>query len=107
MKNAEQIAKTILKIMPKEKLATLKKACERNYNCTSSYMLENGTITQYKEGYYIKLEGVRTNFAVFYSVEKQSFTRKPNANKLHKVEENWLTFSESDFTFLYGMKLPA
>ena len=106
MKNAEQIAITILKTMPREKLATLKKACERNSHCTSSYMLENGTITRYEEGYYVKLEGVRSGFSVFYSTAKEGITRKPNKNKLHKVEEERLSFSENDFSFLHMIKIP-
>ena len=107
MKNAEHIAVAILKIMPKEKIATLKKACNRNYGYTSSFMLEKGTITTYEEGYHVKLEGVRSGFSVFYSTIKEKFTRKPNENKLHKVEEERLSLNESDFSFLNSMKMPS
>lgn len=101
MKNPELLAITICKMMPREKVSTLKKAMDRNFSVTGSYMLEHGTITKYEEGYYIRLKGNRASFNVFYSITN-GFMRKPRI--LHEIESDSLLMDESQFRIFQSMK---
>lgn len=103
MKNwNREIVKQMLTEMPESKKAVLKKALERNFILTSSYVLSSCTLTVYKEGWLVKLEGTRASFSVFAKDNDGEFIfmRKPNDDKLHYLYEEWQSMNESDF---YGM----
>ena len=87
----------IWEALPEKKRKTFEAAEYRNRYLTSEYMLRNGRITTYIEGWYLELEGCQSRFAVFAKdvdgcVE---ICRKPNENKLHRL---W--GMEFDNTFL-------
>lgn len=95
-----EIALAILDILPENKLNTLKKALDRNEILTSSYDLEEGELTIYKEGYYLELTGTRVKFSVFaYDNDGELVIadRKPHDSKLHKLYYDYGHFDESDF----------
>ena len=56
-------------------------------------------MTIYKEGFYLVLSGTRCSFSIFaYDKDgKLEFARKPHENKLNKIYDDSLKFSESDF----------
>lgn len=92
-----EIVKEILKTMPQTKKEQLKKALIRNFNLTSSYNLEDCTLTIYKEGFYLELNGARSSFKVFAKDDdgKLIITRKPqNISKLYFETKK---MNESDF----------
>lgn len=90
----------ILEEMPESKKRVLINALERNLELTSSWILEHGTLTCYKEGWYITLQGTRCSFSVWASDNDGElvFHRKPNESKLHKLWEYDLHFGEGDFS---------
>ena len=94
-----QIVAEMLTQMPEAKKATLVKALERNLILTSSWVLSSCTLTIYKEGWLVKLDGTRCSFSVFAKDNdgEYEFIRKPNENKLHKLYEEWQGMNESDF----------
>ena len=94
-----EIAIDMLKGMPKKKKETLRRALERTWILTSSYIMESGYMTIYKEGFYLVLSGTRCSFSIFaYDKDgKLEFARKPHENKLNKIYDDSLKFSESDF----------
>jgi len=96
--NREIVAR-ILHEMPEEKKEVLKKALERNLILTSSYVLSSCTLTIYKEGWLVKLDGTRCNFSVFAKDNDGDFEfiRKPNESKLHKLYEQWQPMDERDY----------
>lgn len=102
--NPENVARAILVTMPCDKVHVLKKALERNMRATSSYMLERGTLTKYKEGLYVTLTGVNASFSVFYSIIDKRFCRKPAESKLTKVDCYSLCMDESQFCVFHSMK---
>ena len=61
----EEFTVMLLKSMPEDKKEVLRKALQRNFDLTSSWTLELGTLTVYKEGWYIELEGCRSGFKAF------------------------------------------
>lgn len=69
--------------------AVLEKALMRNFYLTSSYDLPHGKFTIYKEGWYLELSGTRCGYSVFVKDNdgEMELTRKPNADKLHKLYE--------------------
>lgn len=96
----KEIIFDILHKLPENKMEVLKRALERNFTLTSSYILEHGNIRVYKEGYYTTLEGTRCSFSVFAydrDGEIEISQRKPRENKLNFIYEESLHFSESDF----------
>lgn len=96
-----EIAIDMINRMPDEKKNVLRKALDRNLILTSSRNLENGTMTVYKEGFYLTLEGTRCSFSVFaYDRDGEfEFTRKPREDKLNKIyKETYIKFSESDYS---------
>lgn len=99
MFSQKEFALDILRQMPTEKKALLKKCLERNCILTSSYIMESGEITVYKEGWYIVLNGTRCKFSVWaYDNDGEFvFGRKPIEAKLHKIYSEFLKFSESEF----------
>lgn len=94
-----EIAIEMLTNMPETKKQALRKALERNLYLTSSYLMESGTMTIYKEGFLLKLFGTRCSFSVFCfdNGGKLVFSRKPNEKRLNKLYDDYLKFSESDF----------
>lgn len=94
-----EIAIDMLNNMPEVKKQTLRKALERNLYLTSSYIMESGTMTIYKEGFLLRLNGTRCSFSVFAfdNDGELIFSRKPNEKKLNKIYDEFLKFSESDY----------
>ena len=81
------IIEMIMKALPDSKKKSLYNATNRNCILTSEYLLRNGTITTYKEGWYLELEGCRSRFAVWAwdcdgVVE---IGRKPIDSKINKI----------------------
>lgn len=100
MKNYNRsIVNDILHEMPASKKDVLKKALTRNFILTSSYVLSSCTLTVYKEGWLVKLDGTRCSFSVFAKDNDGEFeiTRKPNEDKLHKLYSDWMSMNECDF----------
>lgn len=94
-----EIVKEMLEQMPAEKKAVLVKALDRNFILTSAWVLSSCTLTVYKEGWLVTLDGTRSNFSVFAKDNdgEFEFTRKPVESKLHKLYEEWQSMNESDF----------
>ena len=95
----EEIMRDMLNNMPESKKTTLSKALDRNLVLTSSRVLAFATLTVYKEGWLLTLEGTRCGFKVFARDNdgEFEFIRKPNDNKLHKLYDEHDKLSESDF----------
>lgn len=93
------IVRCILNEMPESKKTVLKRALNRNFILTSSYVLSSCTLTVYKEGWLIKLEGTRCSFSVYAKDNDGEFEimRKPNEDKLHKLYSDWMSMNECDF----------
>lgn len=87
----KEIAQEIMNKLPESKVTALRNACTRNAMLTSSYGLENMTMTIYKEGFLIQLDGCRSSFSVYAKDNDGEFeiTRKPMESKLHKLYEAW------------------
>ena len=94
-----EIVAQILKEMPIEKHMVLSKALDRNEVLTSARVLAGCTLTIYKEGWLVKLDGTRCSFTVFAKDNdgEFEFIRKPNENKLHKLYEEWPNMNEMDY----------
>ena len=102
----EEFTVMLLKAMPEDKKKVLRNALYRNMCFTSSYTLEHGKITVYKEGWYIELTGCQSGFKVFV-LDNDRFDevgdtpfkviRKPVANKLSKLYEAPLDMWDSDY----------
>ena len=86
-----EIAAEILRKLPESKMTALRNACIRNEMMTSSYGLENATMTVYIEGFKLHLDGCRASFSVYAKDNDGEFeiTRKPAENKLRKLYETW------------------
>ena len=99
MYNSKKFAKWILESMPIEKKKVLANACWRNCYLTSAFTLEHGTITTYKEGWYIELRGTRSGFNVWAGDNDGTlvFGRKPIKSKLHEIWHDSLHMWESDY----------
>ena len=63
--NEEFTIHLLREALPEEKKEVLRRALWRNCHFTSAYTLEFGTLTVYKEGWYIELRGVQTGYKVF------------------------------------------
>jgi hypothetical protein len=100
--NREIIAR-ILQEMPEEKKEVLGKALERNLILTSTAVLSSCTLTVYKEGWLVKLDGTRCSFSVFAKDNDGDFEfiRKPNENKLSKLYEEWHSMDETDYRKIF------
>jgi len=94
-----EIALDMINGMPEEKKKALRKSLERNWILTSSYIMESGYMVIYKEGFYLILNGTRCSFSVFaYDKDGEfEFARKPHENRLNKIYDDYLKFSEDDF----------
>lgn len=97
----KEMVQWILADMPQEKKQALDKACYRNLLMTSEYGLENGTLTVYKEGWYLELEGCRSRFAVWAGDNDGElvFRRKPAESKLNKLYSEWFKTWEAVDSF--------
>lgn len=95
----KEIAIDMLNQMPESKVEQLKKALNRNCFLTSTYILENGTMHIYKEGFYLELFGTRCKFTVWAKDNDGEFVfgRKPIEEKLHKIYDDFLKFDIDDF----------
>ena len=102
----EEFTMMLLAAMPEEKKAVLKNALARNSYFTSAWTLEFGTLTVYKEGWYIELNGTQSGFKVFV-LDNDRFDetgtvpfkviRKPVDSKLHPLYQSNLHLWESDY----------
>ena len=99
MKFNREIVALILQEMPEAKKAVLVKALNRNEVLTSARVLSGCTLTIYKEGWLVKLDGTRCSFSVFAKDNdgEFEFIRKPNESKLHKLYDDHEIMNESDF----------
>lgn len=95
----KELTMDILRQMPDSKKAVLGRALYRNQILTSAYVLSSCTLTVYKEGWLVQLEGTRASFSVFAKDNdgEFEFIRKPREEKLHKLYSDWENMSESDF----------
>lgn len=90
------LAKEMLNKMSQVKRTAYHNAVRRNLILTSSYDLEDVTMTVYKEGWYLVLEGCRSKFAIWYNDEDGELVegRKPVERKLHKLYTDFGKFWE-------------
>lgn len=97
----KEIALEMLSNIPKSKKITLKKAVMRNWNFTSTYALPYGTMTVYKEGFYLQLEGTKCQFSVYAADDDGTLVvlkKKPAEKFLSRLyRDSDLKFLESDF----------
>ena len=102
----EDFTKTLLESMPEDRKVSLRKALDRNEALTSARTLEHGTLTTYKEGWYIELDGTRCGFKAFILDNDRFDTtgeipfrtiRKPIDSKLHKLYDVPVHMSEGDY----------
>ena len=102
----EEFTVMLLKAMPEEKKQVLRNALNRNAYFTSAWTLEHGTLTVYKEGWYIELTGTQSGFKVFVldndrfdKVGNEPFKviRKPVESKLNKLYATGLHMWEGDY----------
>lgn len=86
-----ELAQDIMNMLPESKMTALRNACSRNEWLTSSYGLEDMTMTVYLEGFKLKLEGCRSTFSVYAKDNdgELEITRKPAEKMLHKLYEVW------------------
>lgn len=99
----KSIAMDILSALPECKRRTLSKACDRNSYLTSFYGLPDAKMEIYKEGFYLKLSGTRSQFSVYARdndgiLEPQQ--RKPKETELHKLYSDSFNLYESDYRAL-------
>lgn len=102
----EEFTMMLLESMPESKKEVLRNALYRNACFTSSRTLEHGTLTVYKEGWYIQLTGCQCGFNVFI-LDNDRFDetgevpfktiRKPIDKKLSKLYSTCLYMWESDY----------
>ena len=81
--NKELVAR-MLDEMPPAKKESLRKSLTRNSMLTSYYGLSFGTLSVYKEGFYLEFSGTRCAFSVYAQDDdgELRFTRKPNDRNL-------------------------
>ena len=94
-----EIVAEMLEQMPEEKKIVLGKALYRNFLLTSAKVMSSCTLTVYKEGWLVRLDGTRCSFTVFAKDNdgEYVFMRKPAEKKLHKLYEEWQPMMEGDF----------
>lgn len=81
---AEMTVEMMFEVLPKEKKEVFENACHRNDILTTYYGLGFSELSIYKEGYYLKMDGTRSSFAVFVKDNdgELEVTRKPKDSKL-------------------------
>lgn len=84
---AEMTVEMMVEAMPESKLQVFRNACCRSAILTSYYGLGFSTLTIYKEGYYLEMQGCRSGFAVFVKDMdgELEVTRKPKDSKLSRL----------------------
>lgn len=94
-----ELVTQMLNEMPEEKKVVLGKALLRNFLLTSAKVLSSCTLTVYKEGFHIRLDGTRCSFSVYAKDNdgELEFCRKPAESKLRKLYEDWGGMDEGDF----------
>ena len=83
--NTNEIMRMMFEAMPEDKKQTFNNAVYRNYLLTSNYELAHGSMEVYKEGWYIRFTGCRSEFAYwcFDNDGEMKPGRKPNKEKLN------------------------
>lgn len=99
----KSIAMDILSVLPEGKRKTLLNACIRNNYLAAFYGLPEAKMEIYKEGFYLKLSGTRSQFAIYARdndgiLEPQQ--RKPKESELHKLYTDSFNLYESDYRAL-------
>ena len=81
----KEIVNRMLDEMPENKKATLRNALTRNCILTSYYGLSLGTLSVYKEGFYLEFTGTRCSFSVYAKDADGElvFGRKPQEKSLN------------------------
>lgn len=102
----EDFTQMLLEAMPEENKNSLRKALQRNMHFTSAWVLEFGTLTVYKEGWYIDLRGCQSSYKVFI-LDNDRFDetgdvpfrviRKPHDSKLNPLYQTSLHLDEGHF----------
>ena len=106
----KDFALMLLEAMPEEKKESLRNALNRNSYFTSAWTLEHGTLTVYKEGWYIELNGCQSGFKVFI-LDNDRFDetgtvpfkviRKPVDSKLNPLYRTDIHLWEADYDRFY------
>ena len=87
----KEIAKEMFNGMSDHKAQVLEAARRRNGILTSTFDLENVTLTIYKEGFYLEMTGCRSRFALWCFDRDGELVegRKPAEKSLHKIYSEW------------------
>jgi len=95
----EKQALELFRMMPDSKKASLHNALSRNFEFTTSWILELGEFRAYENGVYITLQGTRCSFSVYAEMVdgKPVFKRKPPESKLNLKFRSGLLFDIGDF----------
>lgn len=104
--NEEFTIHLLREALPEAKKAVLRNALYRNMCFTSARTLEHGTLTVYKEGWYIELTGCQCSYRVFV-MDNDRFDptgtvpyrviRKPADSKLNFLHKHTLHMWEGDY----------
>ena len=94
-RNNQELAYDMLENLSDAKRIQLDKFLTRNQMLTSSYRCSFGNLRIYKEGWYLTLDGTRSQFSVWYFDNDGELIegRKPNENKLNFLYEQDLRFN--------------
>lgn len=98
-KNNQELAYDMLEQLSPEKKIQLDKFLSRNEALTSTYGCSFGNLRVYKEGFYLTLEGTRSQFSVWYTDNDGELVegRKPVESKLNFLYEDDLRFNGIDW----------
>lgn len=98
-KNNRELAYDMLEQLSDAKKAQLDKFLSRNEALTSTYGCSFGNLRIYKEGWYLTLDGTRSQFSVWYYDNDGELVegRKPNESTLHFLYEEDLRFNGVDW----------
>ena len=97
-----EIMRETLSTLPENRKEVFRKAIERNAILTSWYGMEFGTMTIYKEGFYMEFFGTRSRFAYWCFDNDGEFVhgRKPHESKLHMLYKDDAHFGcDADLDF--------
>ncbi len=103
-KNNQELAYDMLEQLSDTKKVQLDKFLSRNEALTSTYGCSFGNLRIYKEGWYLTLEGTRSQFSAWFFDNDGELVegRKPNENKLHFIYEQDLRFNGVDWEDIVG-----
>lgn len=98
-KNNQELAYDMLEQLSPEKKIQLDKFLSRNEALTSTYGCSFGNLRVYKEGFYLTLEGTRSQFSVWYTDNDGELIegRKPVESKLKFLYKDDLRFNGIDW----------